>query len=77
MSETPAQDNHPNAVSGKIVITLFIVFFALVALPLTWWLHGGGEGVHDATPVESQEDAGPSEHEPSPDVNDDASSPPS
>ena len=58
MSESPEQDDHPTVVSGKMVIGIFILLFALVAIPLTWWLHGGGAGVHDQPPQETQEDAG-------------------
>jgi len=61
MNESPVQDTHPNAVSGKKVIILFIILFAMVALPLTWWLHGGGAGVHDSPPLDSQKDAGSEE----------------
>jgi hypothetical protein len=74
MNESPVQDTHPNAVSGKKVISLFIVLFAMVALPLTWWLHGGGEGVHDSPPLESQKDAGSEQEEPSHSEPDDGSS---
>jgi hypothetical protein len=65
MSETPLQDDHPTAVNGKKVIGLFILLFVLVAVPLTWWLHGGGAGVHDQPRQESPDEPGDEQGEPS------------
>ena len=51
----PNADTHSTAVSGKKVIGIFIILFAMVAVPLTWWFHGGAGGIHDSPPMETPE----------------------